>query len=120
MSAGRETSNMPMGTLSVMFVDEMLKKRSIDGALQPWTDELLRILLELFPLPEGLEIIPPDEIPPPRVLLSSVSILDESQDPLKSDLQYHKGVVRTNERITDPSWYQDVRLFKFDVEDDIQ
>ncbi|KAF5329710.1 hypothetical protein D9619_009156 [Psilocybe cf. subviscida] len=92
----------------------------IDGALQPWTDELLRILLEMFPLPGGLEIIPPDEIPPPRVLLNPVSTLNESQDPLKSDLQYHKGVVRTNERITDPFWYQDVRLFEFDVEDDIQ
>jgi len=43
-----------------------------------------------------------------------------SQDPLQVDLQYHKGTIKVNQRITAPDWYQDVRHLEFGFEDDIK
>ncbi|KAF9560334.1 riboflavin synthase domain-like protein [Agrocybe pediades] len=93
----------------------------IDGALQPWTDGLLKVLLELCPLPQGIEIIPDNTLPPPRVLLRSVSekILEVNVEPLKADLQYHKATVKENKRITASDWNQDVRHLEFEFEDNI-
>ncbi|KAH9477144.1 NADPH-dependent diflavin oxidoreductase 1 [Psilocybe cubensis] len=94
----------------------------IDGALQPWTEGLIKRLLELVPLPPGLTIQPVQAVPLPRVKVKETSqtALEHSADPLKSDLQYHKAIVKKNERITDPEWYQDVRHFELDFRDNIQ
>jgi sulfite reductase alpha subunit-like flavoprotein len=94
----------------------------IDGALQPWTDELIKTLLEMAPLPPGVEITPANDVPPPRVSLTSTSqaTLDHLQDPLKADLQYHRGIVKTNARITADDWYQDVRHIELEFEDNVQ
>ena len=46
--------------------------------------------------------------------------LNLSQDPLQVDLQYHKGTIKANRRITAPDWYQDVRHLEFGFEDDIK
>ncbi|PPQ83917.1 hypothetical protein CVT25_000662 [Psilocybe cyanescens] len=94
----------------------------IDGALQPWTDGLINKLLEVAPLPPGEEIKPINDVPLPRVLLKDTSktALNHSADPLKSDLQYHKAIVKKNDRITAADWYQDVRHLVFDFQDNIQ
>jgi len=103
-------------------VKRPLTSPRIDGALQPWTEGLLETLLEMFPLPSGVELTPANVIPPPRVVLepASQATHDTSQDPLKVDLQYHRGVVKTNERITAADWYQDVRRLEFEFEDNVQ
>ncbi|KAF8958554.1 hypothetical protein BDZ97DRAFT_1668283 [Flammula alnicola] len=94
----------------------------IDGALQPWTDELVKVLLEMFPLAPGVDVAPANAITPPRVLLKTTTqtSLDTLQDPLKTDLHYHKGVLKANNRITAADWYQDVRHLEFEFEDNIQ
>ncbi|KAF9476913.1 riboflavin synthase domain-like protein [Pholiota conissans] len=94
----------------------------IDGALQPWTDELIRILQEMDPLPPDVEVAPANDVPSPRVSLASTSqaMLDGLQDPLKADLQYHQGVVKVNTRITADDWYQDVRHLELEFEYNVQ
>lgn len=76
----------------------------------------------MFPLPEGVETLSVNDVPPPRVSLKSApqTVVVSEQDPLKTDLQYHKGTVKANERITAPDWYQDVRHFEIEFEDNIQ
>lgn len=94
----------------------------IDGALQPWTDGVVNSLLEMFPLPAEVEIIPATDVPPPRVSLKLVpqANVDDKQDPLKTDLKYHRGTVKKNQRITAEDWYQDVRHLELEFEDNIQ
>ncbi|PPQ97555.1 hypothetical protein CVT26_002340 [Gymnopilus dilepis] len=93
----------------------------IDGALLPWTEGLLKTLLDISPLPPGVEVEPSNTLPSARVSLkpTSQSILDSSVDPLKSDTLYHTATVKKNARITAEDWYQDVRHFEFDFSDDI-
>jgi hypothetical protein len=68
-----------------------------------------------------LPLLPPEELPTPRVaLLSATSeeLLDEP-DPLVGDGRYHTFELVRNERITADDWYQDVRHFEFRCQDDI-
>ncbi|KAF9463400.1 hypothetical protein BDZ94DRAFT_1164084 [Collybia nuda] len=92
-----------------------------DGALHPWMEDLLEELLELYPLPPGVEIISSDEIPPPRVSLEETThaALKECKDPLDEDKTFHTATVKQNKRITADDWYQDVRHLEFDFDDDI-
>ena len=85
-------------------------------------DGLLDTLIEHFPLPPGIGITSIDDVPPPRVLLRPVVEADINilQDPLQVDLQYHKGTIKANQRITASDWYQDVRHLEFGFEDDIK
>lgn len=47
-------------------------------------------------------------------------MFDKVVDPLLEDKRYHQAWVKVNERITVQDWYQDVRHFEFDFQDDIQ
>ncbi|KAF8903479.1 hypothetical protein CPB84DRAFT_1814646 [Gymnopilus junonius] len=94
----------------------------IDGTLLPWTEGLLNTLLDISPLPPGIEIKPANVLPSTRVSLNPTSqtTLESSADPLKSDTLYHTATVKANDRITAEDWYQDVRHFEIDFDDDIQ
>ncbi|KZP05434.1 riboflavin synthase domain-like protein, partial [Athelia psychrophila] len=94
----------------------------IDGALDPWISDLLEALLLLYPLPPGIEIIPRNEIPPPRVSLSTVTAEDDphSESPLSVDKEFHTATIKCNTRISAADWSQDVRHFEFEIPDDIQ
>lgn len=76
----------------------------------------------MVPLPLGVEITPANGVPSPRVSLTPTSqaTLDHLQDPLKADLQYHQGIVKTNDRVTADDWYQDVRHIELEFEDNVQ
>ncbi|CAA7262674.1 unnamed protein product [Cyclocybe aegerita] len=93
----------------------------IDGALKPWTDEVIEALLEMFPLPRDIEMIPVSDIPPARVQLNPASqeTFEKAQEPLKTDLTYHTATVKANTRMTASDWNQDVRRFEFSFEEDI-
>ncbi|TFY74580.1 hypothetical protein EWM64_g9432 [Hericium alpestre] len=93
----------------------------VDGALGPWIEVLTHTLLELFPLPSNLHVDSADALPPPRVSIID-ALPDElihTQDPLLQDVLYHNAKVLRNERITAEDWYQDVRHFELQCEDDI-
>ena len=75
------------------------------------------MLLQLFPLPPGLEVLPGN--PEPRV-----SIADGDTASLASDATcipgYYTATISTNSRITAPDWYQDVRHFELTFDEDIE
>ncbi|THU80848.1 riboflavin synthase domain-like protein [Dendrothele bispora CBS 962.96] len=92
----------------------------LDGALEPWMTGLANTLVELLPLPEGLEILPPDHIFPARVAFKETKKPDSFEDPINTDPSYYDTIVKNNLRITTQDWYQDVRHLEFDFKDDIQ
>ncbi|KAG6829230.1 hypothetical protein H0H92_005232 [Tricholoma furcatifolium] len=102
----------------------------LDGALQPWTETLLKSLLALYPMPPEVEVVPESTIPPPRVAIKDLAEVSseggtlnaKEDDPLQLDQLFHTAVVRANKRITTEGWYQDVRHLdlEFKPEDNIQ
>ncbi|KAI0819807.1 riboflavin synthase domain-like protein, partial [Trametes gibbosa] len=94
----------------------------VDGALGPWMKTLSSVLMQIYPLPEGVVQEPFDGLPPARVSISAASAGAEQtrKDPLVMDREYHHATVMCNKRITAEDWYQDVRHFDFSLGDEIQ
>lgn len=92
----------------------------IDEVLHPWTEKLLKALLELFPLPTGAKVGSGDVVPPPRVIIRNEPAYNDEQvtDPLDEDEKYHTVTVKKNVRITAADWYQDVRHIELDLGDE--
>ncbi|KAG1816741.1 flavoprotein-like protein [Suillus subaureus] len=92
----------------------------VDGALDPWIECLLEVLIQLYPLPHEQHNIPAGR-PPPRVSFSNLgSDTFPNPDPLDEDKKFHTASVKCNRRITAEDWFQDVRHFEFSFEDDIK
>lgn len=88
--------------------------------LDPWISQLSTQLLEVFPLPLGVELLP-ETIPAPRVsIVDSPDLSSLSLSGTKADDGYRTVTLTKNERITAEDWYQDVRHFDFDFDEDIQ
>ncbi|KAF9219893.1 riboflavin synthase domain-like protein [Gyrodon lividus] len=85
----------------------------IDGALDPWIEQLLETLLQLYPLYDPLTKLPKLEKPPPRVRTVTVPSETKCSDPLDTDQSYWDVTVKCNRRITADDWFQDVRHFEF-------
>ena len=102
----------------LVHVPILTHKYSLEGAYDPWTKKLQDALLELFPLPPGVEIAP-ETIPEPRIKViegpatpSRVVIADEDDS--------YTATVTANTRITAKDWYQDVRHLELDFDEDLQ
>ncbi|KAF9528816.1 hypothetical protein CPB83DRAFT_766075 [Crepidotus variabilis] len=92
----------------------------LDGTLRPWTESLVTRLVDVFPLPEGLQIEPNSRLPPPRVSLKSAD--DQKADDQEArilGLPYYQATVKANRRTTPPEWYQDVRQIELGFNEDI-
>ncbi|KIY44336.1 riboflavin synthase domain-like protein [Fistulina hepatica ATCC 64428] len=87
--------------------------RGIDGSLEPWCQGLLPMLASVFiPIPV---LQPLDLNPPPRASLSTSSTS-------LSHCYYrgsHTVILKNVQRITASDWYQDVRHFEFQLDEDI-
>ncbi|KZT67892.1 riboflavin synthase domain-like protein [Daedalea quercina L-15889] len=94
----------------------------IDGAFEPWLRKLTHTLLEFYPLPPLLDIQSADGLPPPRVSItdSDARTLAAYQHPLDDDPQHYTATVSCNRRITAEDWYQDVRHFELDFDEDVR
>jgi sulfite reductase alpha subunit-like flavoprotein len=92
-----------------------------DGAFDPWLSTLKSALLRLFPLPPHPSPLPAEELPTPRVALLSATSeeLRSTPAPLVGNDRYHTFELVKNERITADDWYQDVRHFEFQCQDDL-
>lgn len=90
----------------------------IDGALGPWMKTLEDTLLSLFPLPPGLEV-KPDGLPEPRVNIIEPEPVAAAPE-VSSFKGYYTATITSNTRITAPDWYQDVRHFDLDFEEDLE
>lgn len=96
----------------------------LEGLYLRWFRKFRDHLSEAYPIPGGLEPLPEDEPLPPRFFLrfksqngASSSESGSSPDLLRN-LPIPGGNMTTlasNERITAPDHFQDVRLLKFDV-----
>ena len=79
-------------------------------------------LLEVYPLPVGLEAQSTDGLPPPRVSITDAdaNALTACEEPLENDPQHHVATVSCNRRITAEDWYQDVRHFELEFDGDVR
>ncbi|KAI9463486.1 riboflavin synthase domain-like protein [Boletus coccyginus] len=91
----------------------------IEGALDPWIEQLVPKLLELYPCDDPLEVLPKLQRPLPRVKTITVPAETECTDPLDADQKYWDVIVQCNRRITAEDWFQDVRHFEFVSERDL-
>ncbi|XP_036983560.2 NADPH-dependent diflavin oxidoreductase 1 isoform X1 [Artibeus jamaicensis] len=97
-----------------------------DAAIDPWLHDLWEKVLGLHPMPPGLGVIPPG-VPLPssftlQFLREAPRLCSAEQhvagvDPLSppSELQPFLAPMLTNQRVTGPSHFQDVRLIEFDI-----
>ncbi|XP_069842511.1 NADPH-dependent diflavin oxidoreductase 1 isoform X2 [Dendropsophus ebraccatus] len=94
-----------------------------DAAVDPWLIDLWDKILSLYPLPTGLGIISDLIMLPPkfslRFLDKQTAICDTTERPdsggAPTELQPHRAPLVTNQRVTAPQHYQDVRLIEFDI-----
>ncbi|KAJ2846918.1 NAPDH-dependent diflavin reductase [Coemansia brasiliensis] len=82
----------------------------LDGALDPWLDNLWTLLLQKYPLPEP---IVPDHIPPPPSC-SLAFVHDSPQLPQLPPHLLHAQLV-LSERMTSPDHFQDVHRFRLQL-----
>ncbi|TBU41104.1 riboflavin synthase domain-like protein [Dichomitus squalens] len=94
----------------------------IEGALAPWIEQLSAVLLEAYPLPDGLERELFDSLPSPRVAITEADTDAQitRKDPLVADREYHTATLVVNSRLTAEDWYQDVRHFEFELAEDVE
>jgi sulfite reductase alpha subunit-like flavoprotein len=95
----------------------------IDGALDPWMNDLNAALEKLVPHPNGRASTSVHAVPPPRARVTpdpdASALREEWRWPLEDLPNYHRATVSSNERITATGWNQDVRHMEFDFEEDI-
>ncbi|XP_027797182.2 NADPH-dependent diflavin oxidoreductase 1 isoform X2 [Marmota flaviventris] len=99
-----------------------------DATIDPWLGDLWEKVLELYPVPTDLPVIPHGvplpskftlqflpEAPNPSSKESCLAISDSLGPP--SESQPFLAPMVTNQRVTGPSHFQDVRLIEFDITD---
>ena len=94
-----------------------------DGVLVPWSAGLIKTLNTYHPLPFGLEVLPPNQLPPPRIsirVVPATDVLPEDILPQEPVTGYHEAFLKENRRITSQDWYQDVRHLEFSFDHPIQ
>ncbi|KAI7853564.1 hypothetical protein BDC45DRAFT_510561 [Circinella umbellata] len=89
----------------------------LDGSLDPWLKIVWEEIMEKYPLPAGVDIIPEDVLLSPSLrveLLSNETTLNDTTkheqriEPHNLESEFDM-VVKSNERITDTKHFQDVR-----------
>lgn len=82
-----------------------------DGTLDPWLQNLWNVLLEKYPIPTNLEIIPDDVLPEPSFRISFLegSDLTIGQNSEQSSMHGLEMTLKSNERITRSDHFQDIR-----------
>lgn len=91
----------------------------LDGALDPWIEQLLEALLRIYPLDSKLEKLESLNKPPPRITTRDVLSEEKPITPFDTDQIYFDVTVRCNRRITAEDWFQDVRHFELVSDRDI-
>ena len=89
----------------------------MDGSLDPWLKIVWEEIMEKYPLPVGVDMIPEDVLLSPGLRVELLS--DETTSDDATEQQQHietpnlenefDMVVKSNERITDTKHFQDVR-----------
>ncbi|WFD42022.1 NAPDH-dependent diflavin reductase [Malassezia psittaci] len=87
----------------------------IEGALDPWLDNLKEKLDKVMPVPSEMEKIDDEALLPPRVYTRTTGAMPKDfSDPTK----IHAKIIR-NSRITSEDHWQDVRLLEMELDESI-
>lgn len=104
--------------INVGLADDM-HDLGADAVVYPWLENLWDRLMDLCPLPPGLEIIPSDVRPPSRY---RVEFTEDNTGAWSPDglptWHYQKPFparLISNDRVTAPDHWQDVRLVRLDI-----
>lgn len=94
----------------------------IDTTLDKWLTGLWDCLLATFPIPEGLDIIPKETLPPPWLKIEPVPHQNGHTNghahPQEEDLFF--TTLLRNDRATSDDHFQDVRYIEFGVDRDLE
>ncbi|KAK9894229.1 NADPH dependent diflavin oxidoreductase 1 [Cystobasidium minutum MCA 4210] len=92
----------------------------IDGTLMPWLDNLWSTLLQHFPLPPHLHILPAHSRPPPRVSLTPIPVPSTStSEPFIVPAGMVQATLTQNKRVTAEDHFQDTRHVILEFEQDL-
>jgi len=94
-----------------------------DAVIDPWLDGLWQQMLQLSPLPPGLQVIPGTELPPPKYKTrmdtsEDVFVIPDSNFDSSlpcSPVNALSAPLLSNERITAPDHWQDIRKMRIDI-----
>ena len=93
----------------------------LDGGLDPWLTALFDGLCARYPLPSGMQVLPPTACPPSRYLVETLSVAPPptaiAHAP-RGSYTYKEpflGTVTKNQRITAADWEQDVRHMELSI-----
>ncbi|KAF8532599.1 riboflavin synthase domain-like protein [Gautieria morchelliformis] len=93
----------------------------IEGALDPWIERLFESLLALFPLPQGLEILPAHHLRPSRITMTPCRDITDTQHTAPQTPNMPPfATLKLNRRITSQDWYQDVRHLEFELDTPVE
>ncbi|XP_066569284.1 NADPH-dependent diflavin oxidoreductase 1 [Amia ocellicauda] len=98
-----------------------------DAVIDPWLIAFWDRALALYPLPAGVTMLSENELLPPRYVFNFLDDATEEPETLSCDggiapqappSRDHPFLARmvSNQRVTLPSHFQDVRLIEFDIE----
>lgn len=102
----------PLGFVLFRSVSTCFNMCSVDGGLDPWLEALWSKILEAYPLPEGLSIVPEQtsmSAPTFRIKFLTGEKLANSGSLSYSKNSYSIARVASNTRITSDDHFQDVR-----------
>ncbi|CAN8000134.1 unnamed protein product [Ixodes hexagonus] len=101
--------------LEPLYADEQ-HEFGPDGMLDPWLEKFWKTVLGRYPVPPGLQPVSEDVLPAPRYQVVHPVATDDKVNvvPQQSEEQFRSPVL-SNQRVTNPSHFQDVRLVKFDI-----
>lgn len=98
--------------LEPIYADEQ-HELGTDGMVDPWLEGFWKFILERHPLPVGCLPIGDDVVPTAKYrILGDTAVVAE---PKIADEHLFLGTVISNERVTSPEHFQDVRLIKLDI-----
>ncbi|KAF8599889.1 riboflavin synthase domain-like protein [Ceratobasidium sp. AG-I] len=87
--------------------------RGLDGTMEPWTASLFGRVMEMYPLPPGVEVLSNRGLYPPTLHITPCStepLSSPAPDRTRSLFApTHDVTLTQNIRITKDDWYQDVR-----------
>ncbi|KAI8915796.1 hypothetical protein EDD86DRAFT_196835 [Gorgonomyces haynaldii] len=83
----------------------------VDGALDPWLQELWTAVLSKYPLKPGLQVISENVLPQPNFTIQFTT----NSDLQVPTLEMHHGSVKENERLTSSQHFQDVRHLEIET-----
>ncbi|CAI2170561.1 4830_t:CDS:10 [Funneliformis geosporum] len=93
----------------------------IDGGLDPWLEELWKVLMYMYPLPSSLDILPEDFLTKSFTPAPSfrIEFIDRKLDLDDENLSRHDmySYLTKNERVTSHEHFQDVRHMEFNIND---